>query len=381
MPIFYTVLASSFALVCIMIVILTAFKKNKSKSEYYLIAIFTVFFLHMAIDLTRFYYKEINWYPHLVGLTSSFSFLYGPLFYYYFLSLTGRKGNILKRYWVFLLPFIIYFLINIPFILLDDNLKDEKFAIWMEGEFRKVLWWLNLVKVSFHFVFIYLIWKEFKVHRKNLKKYFSHQSDVLQLLWFRKLIQFFVVIAIGAFVGNILSFGTEMKVYMKYDDLMFVIATGSLIYLFIYGIRHTDVFREYPDYSSLIVEDKANVELKRKLVSDEQEKDIRAKLEKAMEEDHLYLNPELSLNELAAHIGEKSYLVSAVINDMYDKTFFQYVNEKRVAHFKEIVKLPESKNLTLFGVASESGFNSKASFNRIVKQLTGMTPSELVKSN
>jgi len=37
---------------------------------------------------------------------------------------------------------------------------------------------------------------------------------------------------------------------------------------------------------------------------------------------------------------------------------------------------PENKKLKLISIAYDAGFNSKASFNRIFKQMTGMTPSE-----
>ena len=37
---------------------------------------------------------------------------------------------------------------------------------------------------------------------------------------------------------------------------------------------------------------------------------------------------------------------------------------------------PENKNLKLISLAYDAGFNSKASFNRIFKQMTNMTPSQ-----
>ena len=46
--------------------------------------------------------------------------------------------------------------------------------------------------------------------------------------------------------------------------------------------------------------------------------------------------------------------------------------------FKEKVK--SNSRLTLFEVAMESGFNSRAIFQRVFKEITGMKPSEFVKT-
>ncbi len=55
----------------------------------------------------------------------------------------------------------------------------------------------------------------------------------------------------------------------------------------------------------------------------------------------------------------------------------RYVNTFRV---KEAIRMIESKNYdhyTLLSIAYESGFNSKATFNRIIKKMTGKSPNEI----
>ena len=99
-------------------------------------------------------------------------------------------------------------------------------------------------------------------------------------------------------------------------------------------------------------------------------------LKVAMETDSIYLNPDLNLNILSKYTGIPAKTISAVINQHLHKSFNEFVNEYRIAAFKEKVQKPEMDNLTFAGIASECGFNSQATFQRTFKQLTGLSPSE-----
>lgn len=102
---------------------------------------------------------------------------------------------------------------------------------------------------------------------------------------------------------------------------------------------------------------------------------IIQQLRTAMEQDLLYLNPELSVNGLAQHAGIAPKMVSAVLNQHLDKSFSSFVNEYRVEAFKKRIQQQELQHLTITGIAMECGFSSTATFQRIFKQLTGISPS------
>jgi AraC-like DNA-binding protein len=98
-------------------------------------------------------------------------------------------------------------------------------------------------------------------------------------------------------------------------------------------------------------------------------------LRTAMERDQLYLDPALNVNLLAQHTGIAPKTVSAVLNQHLDKSFSSFVNEYRVQAFKQRVQEPVVQVLTITGIAMECGFSSTATFQRIFKQLTGLSPS------
>lgn len=104
-------------------------------------------------------------------------------------------------------------------------------------------------------------------------------------------------------------------------------------------------------------------------------------LRTAMEQDLLYLNPELNVNLLAQHTGIAPKMVSSVLNQHLDKSFSSFVNEYRVAAFKKRIQEEEMQHLTITGIAMECGFSSTATFQRIFKQLTGLSPSGFMQQS
>ena len=103
-------------------------------------------------------------------------------------------------------------------------------------------------------------------------------------------------------------------------------------------------------------------------------------LKKTMVNDKLFLNPNLNLNLLSEQTSIPQKTISFVLNQSLDKSFSEFVNEYRIEAFKEKILQPETDNFTIAGVALECGFSSQATFQRIFKQSTGISPSEFRKS-
>ena len=103
---------------------------------------------------------------------------------------------------------------------------------------------------------------------------------------------------------------------------------------------------------------------------------VAARIRQALEGDELYRNPTLTLAELAAHTGLAPKLISYTINAGFGQSFNDLVNGLRVAEVQRRLAGPDAKRLTLLGIALESGFNSKTTFNRIFKELAGVVPRD-----
>lgn len=89
-----------------------------------------------------------------------------------------------------------------------------------------------------------------------------------------------------------------------------------------------------------------------------------------------YQDPELSLYSLAEKLGMSPHELSRIINTVLKKSFNDFINEYRVWDVASRINDPAYDHITLLGIAYEAGFNSKATFNRIFKQMTGKSPVE-----
>jgi AraC-like DNA-binding protein len=103
-------------------------------------------------------------------------------------------------------------------------------------------------------------------------------------------------------------------------------------------------------------------------------------LTQAMVTDQLYLDPELTLEKVARHIGIAAKTISAVLNQHRQKTFNAFVNGYRVAEVKQRLLDPASQSSTLVGIAFDCGFNSQATFQRAFRSETDQSPKEYLAS-
>ena len=101
----------------------------------------------------------------------------------------------------------------------------------------------------------------------------------------------------------------------------------------------------------------------------------RPQLAAFMEAEQPWLDPELTLSELAERVGLNASQLSYLVNRGFDQNFNDFVNTYRVEEVKRKMATPDFQHLSLLGIAFDSGFNSKATFNRAFKKLTGQAPS------
>ena len=89
-----------------------------------------------------------------------------------------------------------------------------------------------------------------------------------------------------------------------------------------------------------------------------------------------YQDPELSLSSLAEKLDLHPHELSRIINVALKKNFNDFINEYRVRDVASKMQDPAYDRITLLGMAFDAGFNSKATFIRAFKQLTGKNPAE-----
>jgi YesN/AraC family two-component response regulator len=100
-------------------------------------------------------------------------------------------------------------------------------------------------------------------------------------------------------------------------------------------------------------------------------------LERVVEEQQLYLRPDLTLQELAQSLGTNRTYVSNYISQVMGQTFYDYINQLRIER-STLPLINEHPEYTFEYVARQSGFISMSTFRRAFKKITGQTPSQYV---
>jgi AraC-like DNA-binding protein len=387
-------------------------KKGKTQADKML----TGWLLLMGVHLLLFYlsFSGVSYqYPFLLGLIIPLPLLQGPFLFLYTASLTNQLTAGKKRWLLHFIPAVACWLYLIRFYILP---ADQKVYIFQNhGKGFEGFVFVNLVAIILS-GFSYVIWSLILLgrHRKAILEQFSY-TEKINLRWLQ-----FLIYGIG-FIW-ILVFTT--------DEVLFA---GAVLFVFLigyFGIKQPGIFttqrlngplpessgpenampgkaptdsihhpmevssiREEPDPVS---PDSSGIEKpersplpderteKRKYsksgLTVEMAEQLHSRLKKLMESEKLYTESELSLSELANRLNTLPNYLSQVINDQEGKTFYDYINMLRIEEFKRLISLPESKKYTLLSLSFDCGFNSKSSFNKNFKKVTGQSPSEYLNN-
>ena len=110
-------------------------------------------------------------------------------------------------------------------------------------------------------------------------------------------------------------------------------------------------------------------------------KELKERLEKLMEVEGLFMDPELRLDRLAHLLNVSRHHASQVINENFDMNFNDYINGLRIQEAKKRLKLDfANSSETMSDLAYSCGFNNRASFYRAFKKDTHLTPKEFMQS-
>ena len=143
----------------------------------------------------------------------------------------------------------------------------------------------------------------------------------------------------------------------------FAVTTGTLYYLSLAGFLH-------PQSPGVAFHDRSGGPASPGI----EDRELTAALVLLMETQRPYLRSDLCLDDVAALLEAPKSAISQAINDGLGMNFRTFVNTYRVEAVRGAID--QNANLTLVGVALDQGFNSKATFNRVFKQMTGVTPRE-----
>lgn len=347
-------------------------KRDKRCADYVLSAFLAISAITLALAYMEIFNREHSYiFPLFLNLSTPFVLLLGPSLWLYVKCLTTNSFKIKPIHLLLLIPFVVVFLI----FLNNDYLNPEATRVAMDSKeaFRhSIIFPLVMLLIATSNIG-YTLWglQMIKRYRERVKSFYSG-SDRHELKWLRFLliISFIAYSMISALY--IVDSALNLMPFKTLQVLGFSIASTFIIVIGFFGLKQGDLFASVPVPDEVIT---VKEKIESNGVSKGDEKFV-AELLEFMREKRPFLNPELNLESLSSSLKVTQDYLSGVINGSLNMNFYDFVNHYRVEEFKSLCKDPVKRKLTIIALAFDSGFNSKATFNRVFKKSTGLTPSE-----
>ena len=324
----------------------------------------------MLIGRVAVYDRDIyHWEPKLLLIPDFIYFLYAPLFLIYMRRLLKIKPPQSSMNLLFFVPALIQLLIYAQYfneprhIFVDREIKEE---------YQTFMRLFGALALIFN-VFCWLKAKQLlEKYQENVENQYSFESNLQYLksiLQIKAACLFFWGLTFLVGILSILLNGNWLGLIEAMVDGIWIIFSLTVFFLGYYAIKQPEVFQVSESEEKDIPE------------AAEQEKILTLKQELGhlMTAEKPYLNPKLTLPELAQMANLNIHLLSKIINDGFQKNFYDFVNGYRIEEFKKLVLTQEYQHQTFLAIAYEVGFNSKTAFNRSFKKLTNLTPREYLK--
>lgn len=326
-------------------------------------------------------------FPSFHYLPLAIDTLIQPLIYLYICSLTQKEYRFnRKNLWHFLPVFLfqshavlVYiFTLFKPDILIKDVFAERYFF------YNNFKWVEDLAAIISAVIYWILSLKKILAYRHWL---FTSQSatQYSELTWLRNLLIVTGILAAALTISSIPANIFQLKNSFLYLQLFYCYLTMLIYYLSFQGYKtiltnEVHVIR----FSEAIISEPAELiesvnTINKPSTNIQDFSDIKLALTEVMEKQMLFMEPELSLKELAGKINFPTAQVSAAINAEFGINFRSWVNSYRVEEVKKRLGNPKYEHLSLTGIAFDCGFNSEASFYRIFRQQTGYSPKSYLQ--
>jgi AraC-like DNA-binding protein len=342
-------------------------KKNLKSPDFLLILINLLMIGFLALNLlVSEYITAIRFY-----IQTLLPFLLFPVFFLFALETLQIKRNV---WWLFLfMPFVITAIyIGADLFLLHDYQQSELYGLFNSPPPAYHI----LYKGNQLFFILALIWliRKLSDYKQQLKNDYSY-FDPISLQWLSRFSRIYLGITIlSLFLFLFSNFGIFSFDIRTAYSIVSICTVLAIFYLSFHGIRQYSV----NEYGSVKHYD-AKEKYKASSLTQENQQSIYNRLLALFEDPSVYCESKLQLSDVASRLSVSTHTLSQTLNSLADKPFYDFVNSYRVRHLQKLLKDPTQKQFTILSLGFESGFNSKASLNRVFKEQTGQSPSEYQK--
>lgn len=345
---------------------LLVFNRVNALSNKYLCFLIFSACAHIAFELINTLQNEqFRLVLRIISISSPL--LIGPSLYLFFKQTLKRTTSSIPKALYHFVPFIILtlFLGVMEFFseAISSNPTNENLPFYVS-----IIEFLKVIHLG---VYILLSYKLINQLTKSSNPITYKNNTKQILLWFRVLL----VLIIAAVLLSLVYFvaikylGVEAPVgNPRFIALILIILIYSIAFM---GVRFPIMVSS--ESNTLII--KRTPKYKTSSLSQGDIDSKKQTLIRYMAQEQPFLDSDLKIEGLGKALNIPTHHLSQIINQEFEKSFQDFINQYRVEAFKTRIIDPKNSNKTILAIALDSGFSSKSSFNRIFKTHTGITPN------
>ncbi|MFS4467289.1 helix-turn-helix domain-containing protein [Maribacter sp. 2210JD10-5] len=329
------------------------------------IFIHSFFILHICLNITNYQYQ----FPHTYLMSTGFSFLYGPLLYFYFKRITQRYKFKAKDL-IHLIPTALYIIYYFPVYALPASDKLELMLNRIEnghnpGDSPDIILLVSLKFISLVAYGFFI--RKLYIASKNKKEGLSKENRI----WQRNIYIIHITYIICYAGYGILISNNVISGYLYHSQ---VICMALMVMYIGYSANvQPSVFNGSVSF------DKLFFKYEKSGLTSSLSQELKNNLIHLFDEEKIYKENDINLEKLATRLNTTRHNASQVINEHFNMNFHELVNKYRIREAKEIFEKDNQRNLNIIDVAYEVGYNNKVTFNKAFKKDTQITPSEYQK--
>ena len=369
-PYVLLLLLAAFQGLILVVAINSISNNNKSANRLLsvLILIISVSVLSRVATIDR---ETFQTWPKLLLVPDALLFLYGPLFLMYINQLLKLRKGAFMNYWLHFVPVVALLVVYMPYILLDNGTFIYRV---LDRDLHKLFAIVGIVALGYNAWYWNQCWHILKRNSNHPDNNLAYERNVRFLRTTLMIKAMYLVLWGVAFFNHGIGFviGVDMlPVTELFLDIIWLLVSCIIFCLGYFAISQPELFRRV----------QAQIKYKDSPIENNELEVFKHRLVRLMEEDKVFMDPELTLASLAHQLHTNTHTMSRVINEGFDKSFYHYINDYRVQEFTRLITLEENQQESLLAVALKVGFNSKTTFNRAFKKLMGTTPRLYLKDN
>lgn len=303
--------------------------------------------------------------------------LYAPFIFLYaqsalFARTMPRSLGVL----LFAVPFLILVLHAVLYLHFAE-MRDLGSILRQEGIILNYTLILVAAGAIYSFVFLTAAWINLRHYEKAYQENFAG-NDRDQLTWLKTFVALNLLLAAGFAGAGLFMKLLDLKVPATPVEGM--IALIMIYVILYYFIRKPAIFT-LPAAVTVAAPRQTPEKYKKQNLSDTERGAYMQKIEKYLAEEKPFLDDKVTLSGLAAQIGIPAHHFSMVINIERQTNFYHFINSYRAEEAKSLLRNPDMADETILDIALMAGFQSKAAFNKVFKEITGSTPSAYREQN